>query len=43
MSKFCKKLSTIGVLLLVCSVIIGMPKILEYPPYMGSHNSSISQ
>ncbi len=40
MSKFCKKMCVIGVFVLLCATVIGIPKNGEHPPFLGSVGSS---
>ncbi|GAA0772625.1 hypothetical protein [Clostridium subterminale] len=41
MSKFCKKICVLGVFVLLCATIIGIPKNGEHPPLLGSISSSV--
>ncbi|WP_346930676.1 hypothetical protein [Clostridium sp.] len=41
MSKFCKKICVLGVFVLLCATIIGVPKNGEHPPLLGSISSSV--
>lgn len=34
MNKLCKKIGLMGVLVLICTVIIGVPKDGEHPPFL---------
>ncbi|WP_346894874.1 hypothetical protein [Clostridium sp. UBA7503] len=40
MSKFCKKMCVMGVFVLLCAIVIGIPKNGEHPPFLGSISSS---
>ncbi|WP_346921090.1 hypothetical protein [Clostridium sp. UBA7339] len=40
MSKFCKNMCLIGIFVLLCATVIGIPKNGEHPPLLGSISSS---
>ncbi len=40
MNKFCKKVSLVGILILLCTAVIGVPKNGEHPPFLSEKVNS---